>query len=799
MVNKELFLKKLQAEISNLRDTKEGGGSLEQIFTRKITDLMKKRDETNCVSVSFDEETNKKLKPHKINAYAISDDSTELDIFITIYKPKSSVELLSPEIIKDSFDKLMNFYIKATKGNYAALKGETCEVFDCAYALENDVELIDRLEKIRLVILTNTICEGFKSYSINEDSRQFTFDIVDLDKIIEISETGDEPISVDFKAMGIKIQTITEDIGNDTYQAYLTIIPGYVLADLYDKYRVRLMENNVRQFLQFTGKVNKGIKHTIDEHPEMFMAYNNGIAATATSIEFDRTGRFIERIHDFQIVNGGQTTASLFHARSDNNQKQFERIFVQMKISVVKKKDEFTTIVSNIARYANNQNKVNEADLHANTLQLERLELYSRNMVVAPNIWHSTSYYWFFERVKGQYNNLMLKECFKKDLKANFEATYPKDLMFTKYDLAKFICCFENKKVVISERGKAKEVILGPHIACLGNEKVFEYYFNHAMPKDANEIDSIYYEDVIARAILFKNADGRYGTKRSGSIGDLKKTVVPYALALLYKAVDGRIDWYRIWERQCISSEMSDLIYMLMCDVNDYIRNNSPLDRFDEWGKKQECWEELQNVNWNINISSIKDDLYPTGRPPRRIAKDFGERNEFIEDHERKIVEAIPKEIWDRIIEWGESNGTFNASQKITIKEILRKVSNGQKLDKNEIERAIDIRDKVAQENIDILYMSDSFLEEDTEKVQTPSLYKSTRTQKVKFMTDSILRKLWEFEKTHHLLPSYQDEQLMKYCAGRIELTFNMKLSLFLGMCDIKNKGFLQEIDTSNM
>lgn len=799
MVNKELFLKKLQAEISNLQDTKEGGGSKEQIFTRKITDLMKKRDETNNVSVSFDEETNKKLKPHRINAYAISDDNTELDLFITIYRQKSAVEILSPTIINDSFEKLMNFYSKATEGNYAALKGETCEVFDCVYALSNDDDLIEKLEKIRLVLITNTICEGFKHFSKNIDGRQFTFSVVDLDRIIEISESDNAPINVDFTAIGKKIQAITEDTGNDTYQSYLTIIPGSLLADLYDKYRVRLMENNVRQFLQFTGKVNKEIKKTIDHHPEMFMAYNNGIAATASSIKLDTTGRFIEKINDFQIVNGGQTTASLFHARSDNNEKQFERIFVQMKISVIKKLDEFTTIVSNIARYANNQNKVNEADLHANIPQLERLELFSRNMVVAPNIWHSTSYYWFFERVRGQYNNLMLKEGFMKDLKANFETTYPKDLMFTKYDLAKYVCCFENKKVIISERGKAKEVILGPNIACLGNEKVFDYYFNHAMPKDANEIDSIYFEDVIAKAILFKDADKRYGTKRTGSIGDLKKTVVPYALALLYKTVKGRIDWHRIWERQCISSEMSDLIYTLMYNVNDYIRKNSPIDRFDEWGKKQECWEELQDVDWNINISSIKDDLYPEGQPPRRIAKEFGERNELIEAHERKIIEAIPKEIWERIIEWGESNGTFNASQKITIKEILRKVTNGQMLDDNEIERAIDIRDKVAQENIDILYMSDSFTEEDQEKVQIPSFYKSTRTQKVKFMTDGILRKLWEFEKTHHMLPNYQDEQLMKYCTGRLELTFNMKLSLFLGMCDLQNKGYLKEIDTSNM
>ena len=799
MINKEEFLKKLQGEMLNQQSSNENGGSKEQMFTRKITEIMKQRDETNYVSVAFDEETNKRHKPHKVNAYAISDDSTELDLFITIYKPKSSVEYLSNDEIYALFGKLSNFYIKASEENYAAIKGETSEIYDCAYALGNDMDLVDKLEKIRFVLLTNLVCPDFHTRTTDDNGKQFTYEVVDLDRIIEMSQSENEPICVDFKAMGLDIQTIKCENDNDTYTSYLAIIPGYVLADLYDKYRVRLMENNVRQFLQFTGKVNKGIKDTIDNHPEMFMAYNNGIAATATSIELDRTGRYIIRINDLQIVNGGQTTASLFHARSDNNLKQFERIYVQMKISEIKKSEHFTEIVSNIARYANNQNKVSEADLHANMPQMERLELYSRNMMVQPNVWHNTAYYWFFERVKGQYNNLMLKEGFRKDLKANFEATYPKEQMFTKYDLAKYVCCFETKSATVLERNKPKEIHFGPHIACLGNEKVFEYYFKNVMPQDPNMIDSVYFEDVIAKAIMFMDADKRYGTKRTGAIGDLKKTVVPYALALLYQEVGGRIDWFKIWERQSISPEMSDLLYSLMYKVNDFIRHNSPIDRFDEWGKKQECWDTLRNQDWDIDISSIRSDLYPEGQPPRRHVREFGEGNEYIMAHQRKVVEAIPREIWDQILDWGESSGVFNAAQKIAVKEITRKVHNGQKLDDDEVERAIDIRDKVAQENIDILYMSDTFADEDAEKVQTPTFYKSTVGEKVRFMTDSVLEELWEFEKSHHMLPAYQDEQLKNYFNGKKDLTFKMKLALFFGLSDIKNRGFLLNIDTSNL
>jgi hypothetical protein len=48
----------------------------------------------------------------------------------------------------------------------------------------------------------------------------------------------------------------------------------------------------------------------------MFLAFNNGLAATAEEIEIgmsENGGFVVKSVNDFQIVNGGQTTASIYH------------------------------------------------------------------------------------------------------------------------------------------------------------------------------------------------------------------------------------------------------------------------------------------------------------------------------------------------------------------------------------------------------------------------------------------------------------------------------------------------------
>ena len=102
----------------------------------------------------------------------------------------------------------------------------------------------------------------------------------------------------------------------------------------------------------------------------MFFAYNNGIAATATEVDTEQTpeGLVITRIKDLQIVNGGQTTASIANAVLTARKNEFidlERIKVPMKISVLDH-DMSEKIIPKISEYSNSQNKVDASDFFSN-------------------------------------------------------------------------------------------------------------------------------------------------------------------------------------------------------------------------------------------------------------------------------------------------------------------------------------------------------------------------------------------------------------------------------------------------
>jgi hypothetical protein len=159
------------------------------------------------------------------------------------------------------------------------------------------------------------------------------------------------------------------------YDCYLAIIPGEVLAKLYKEYSNELLESNVRAFLGQAGTFNKGIRDTIRTKPQMFLPYNNGITATAERVETQIIDNqlVITKLNDFQIVNGGQTTASLFHTQRKFKDADLSKIYVQMKLTVIKDKEQKNIEVPNISRFANSQNKVTELDLSSNNPYLINL------------------------------------------------------------------------------------------------------------------------------------------------------------------------------------------------------------------------------------------------------------------------------------------------------------------------------------------------------------------------------------------------------------------------------------------
>ncbi|MFW5871809.1 MAG: AIPR family protein, partial [bacterium] len=376
---------------------------------------------------------------------------------------------------------------------------------------------------------------------------------------------------------------------NEDYESYLALIPGATLANIYEEYGSRLLEQNVRSFLQFTGKINKGIRKTIKEEPHMFLAFNNGIAATADELELKNLadgGKVIVWAKDFQIVNGGQTTASVYHTWK-KDKVDIDKIFVQTKLTVVKKRDNFNEIVNRIAEYANTQNKVSTSDLSSNKPFHVELEKISRSVWAQPIAGSNIQTRWFYERARGQYKNARLKEGFTPSKRKAFDLKNPRGQVITKELLAKYLNTYQ-------EIWNGKKLAIGPHIVVRGSQKNYVQFLNYNMP---DKPDNVFYEDAVAKAIMFKTAEKLYGVSPN-AIGDMRYITVPYSLSLIHLKTDYKIDLYRIWKNQSLSENLKSILFDLMETVEDFIKSNAPGALYGEWAKKEECWNAIKEADF---------------------------------------------------------------------------------------------------------------------------------------------------------------------------------------------------------
>ncbi|GHV32866.1 hypothetical protein FACS1894177_09280 [Bacteroidia bacterium] len=272
----------------------------------------------------------------------------------------------------------------------------------------------------------------------------------------------------DFEGEQFEILCLSANSQSTDYKAYIAILPGTCLAKLYERYGARLLEQNVRSFLQFTGKINKGIRDTIRNKPQMFLAFNNEIAATADHIELDEKNRYIKNIKNLQIVNGGQTTASIFNT-ARKEKVDISQIFVQVKFSIIENPEQYNEIVSEISRCSNTQNKVNDADFSANNPALIAFEKLSRYILSPITAQNNMQTCWFFERARGLYKTLRSREGRTKSMQNAFDKKYPKNQMFTKVELAKFLNAYQ-------EIYDDKKLVIGPHIVVRGNEQNYAQF-----------------------------------------------------------------------------------------------------------------------------------------------------------------------------------------------------------------------------------------------------------------------------------------------------------------------------------
>lgn len=779
------FYNNLLLEVAARQQASEDGDTQEQAFTRRVLEYLADSGDTENVDVAYDERDLGTKKQHKINGYAIADNYETVDLFISIYTNDESIPSIPKSEIDRAFTRLSNFFRKAIYNDYVNDIAESSEIFQFAHTLADYDELRNNLVRVNAFVLTNGSYKGDVPENKDICGYKFFNRVVDVNYLYQLSDAARVPIEIDFDEEGYHIPCLSSNTVNEEYQAYIAILPGQCLASLYERYGSRLLEQNVRSFLQFTGKINKGIRETIKKEPCRFLAYNNGLAVTADSIVLNDDGHSIKKITNLQIVNGGQTTASLYYTNKKDG-ADLSEVLVQAKISVIHNKDDYDKIVGDISRCANTQNKVSNVDLTANNPTLVAIEKVSRYTLspVSPN--KSLPTYWFFERTKKQYATLKQREGFTKARKKAFELRYPLNQVITKSDLGKFINAYE-------EVYDGKRLAIGPHIVVKGAEKNYAQFMNYNLPSNPNKIDNVFFEDTVAKAIIFQTASRRYGVKgQSFCLGDLRSAVVPYTICLLNIITEGHLNLYRIWKNQSLSDALSDFVYDLMKQVNDYIIEVCPVSNYTEWVKKLECWEMVKANKWAYNIEEIVDDLIDPKKPPMR--RKISEEDNKLFEHNVDIIKSIPSVIWKNIADWGAESGMLNINLQSKAHEIASLLKYNHELKAVDVARGITIFNIVCEKNYELLQDADKLLEE--ENVQKEARKKELSTIKSVNVDDvtidiDLIKEMVLFDKKQRILEDWKYKVMYDISIGLKPLTEKLKWGMKQNLKLLLKKGFV--------
>ena len=585
-----------------------------------------------------------KRKNLKINGYSYGSDIDSIDIFTVFCSRKIPSLSISENQIQGELDKAENFLQKCILEGYFNSIPEASPVLDLSLLLH---ERRETLQHARIILFTD--CRS-KPLALREKcigNLKITYHIWDILRLNQILNSGSkrETIEINFQNEFDKLIPCLEiSDGNPDYKTVLAVFPGKVLADLYGKYGARLLERNVRTFLQARGKVNKGIRATLNTEPDMFLAYNNGITGTAESIEFAESngGTGIKFLKDFQVVNGGQTTASLYHTLK-NDKVDLTDTFVQAKICIISDREKVDKVVPLISRYSNSQNKVSEADFYANDPFHMEIEEFSRTIWAPASAGSNQQTRWFYERARGQYNDEKSK--LTPAVRKKFNLETPSRQKFTKTDLAKF----ENTWNQL------------PWIVSLGAQKNFRDFTARISERKGFKADKDFFQKLIARAILFKNAERIISNQ---NYGGYRANIVTYSLAWISFLSYQKIDLNKIWKQQDLSESLSETIRKISETVHHHIVNPPDGRNITEWCKKETCWKSLKEIEVPVNMSDINSDmLSPSGRVTCVSEKGI----EGPDKNDQKIIAEImevPSEKWFELARWAKETDNLQTWQR---------------------------------------------------------------------------------------------------------------------------------------
>ncbi len=569
----ESFARELAADVDEAvqNDTAEPYSEIQ--FTRLILDELAERNVfENPIPLTQGGEGRFGRAQYKITGFELSDDEERLLLVTTIHTGEFPPKVVPPATVVTAIERAMRFFDAACKGLHNKIEPANTDASDLARRIYEGHETI---RVLRIVVLSDGMLTKF-SRELDDrygDTRIVAelYGVEQLHRILGEGETRADIIVDVVQSAGAPIPCLAVGTSASEFDTYLAALPAALLADAYERFGTRLLELNVRAFLGVRGRksVNAGLRRTILSEPHHFLAYNNGIVATVDDIETVLSadgGHAITRLAGLQIVNGGQTTASIHRARRLDGAK-LDGILVPAKIIRVGDA-KLGEMVGAISQSANSQNTVQPADFSANDpfhVTVEEL---------ANNTWiPGASGRWFYERARGSYGAAETKASYSKVQQRKFRAETPKQRRFSKTDLAKTLNVWAGR----------------PDLVSYGNQKNFQHFMQQLKQDHPDGFipDPVWYRHFIARMILFRTVQE---VVKSLKFPAYQANITAYTASILAHRCDALMRYDDIWGRQAISGELKTMIAEWARTVDAELRQTAGMKMPTEWAKRPDCW-----------------------------------------------------------------------------------------------------------------------------------------------------------------------------------------------------------------
>ena len=257
----ESFSENLRQDVLALAELEEQDLMLADSFTQTVFEMLSDAGEFEDPLVCYH-----RARGMEISGYGVDEDEGRVDLFLSIHTNATPPATVTRQQVDVAFRRLRSFLAWCLRRGYVELE-ESSPVFDMAATIHG---LGENLTQVRLCVITDgrTTVETLPQDWLGDvPITSFLWDIVRLHRL-STSGRQRETISIDLnERFGEPIPCLQADNTQEGYRAFLTLIPGHMLRSIYSDFGSRLLERNVRSFLQARGKVNRGIRDTIASEP----------------------------------------------------------------------------------------------------------------------------------------------------------------------------------------------------------------------------------------------------------------------------------------------------------------------------------------------------------------------------------------------------------------------------------------------------------------------------------------------------------------------------------------------------